>query len=320
MTASRYGLADEILSRRDVDNQEETWFQLRREGITATDIAALTGNSARGDTPFTVYWKKVADLRQPANEQMNAGTAWQETALEMAFKRGGKLWPDRWVQIAKPGLLRNIETPWMLCSPDAIVHEEGHGWVPLEIKTSRYYEGFGTEGTDEIPRDYWCQVAWQAMVLGSHIGYCGVLMPDHQIRLFVIEKTADWDWMVSEAKTFRDEFLIPENPPMVVGTPAELRVMKRVSKLNPDKMVEADDELVTLIAELRHLRSTRSDYERLEKACQVRIFEKMGEAQAVVKNDDTLVVRNTIERKGYTVEPSKYQTLVLKKERKSEET
>jgi predicted phage-related endonuclease len=256
---------------------------------------------------------------------MDAGTAWQDTATDMAFKRGQELYEGMWRELAKPGLIRNAEAPWMLASVDALVLESEGGldtgqWVPLEIKTSRGYEGFGTEGTDEIPRDYWCQVAWQAMVVGSDHGFLGVLLPNHQVRLYEVRFDSDWDWMRRVAEEFRAEHLIPENPPMVEGTSEELHVMKRVQLLDPETVINADDELSSLIAELKHLRSTIRDYGELANKCEVRIREKMRDAKtAVDANGNPLLVRNVVNRKGYSVEPGSFETLVLKKPKEVKE-
>lgn len=312
-----FGDSEEIISRELVDAKDDAWFQARREGITATDIGAITGNSAFGKTAFTVYWTKIADLRSPSNEQMDVGTDWQDDVLKRAYELGKKTYA--WDYVAKPGLLRSQEVGWMLASVDALVRE-GDIWVPLEIKTSAKYEGFGTDGTDEIPRDYWLQVAWQAMVVGSNYGYLAVMMPSHRIHIYRVERNSDWDWAYREAESFRDTYLIPENPPEVVGTGSELAVMKKVSKLNTEMTIKVDPELHSLISELRHLRSTKRDYERLIESCEVRLLERMGDASTVVGiNDEPLIVRNVVKRKGYSVEPTEFKTLRLPRERKVEE-
>jgi putative phage-type endonuclease len=321
-----YGKAEEILSREKVDAHDEEWYRLRREGITATDIGALTGNSLYGKTAFTVYWTKVADLRTAPDAQMKAGLDWQETALQMAYKHGGDFYEGLWEGLAKPGLLRNSQRPWMLCSPDALVYVKGDGWVPLEIKTSARWNAsdgsplFGTEGTDEMPRDYWCQSAWQAMVVGARYGYVAVLMPNHRVKIYRVNWDSDWDWMKAEAYRFLENHLYPEEPPELSGTTAELQVMKRVQQLDPESVIDLDEEMLALAAEMRHLRATIRDYEQLKDKCEARIREKMGKAKtATDQYGNPVFVRRVVKRKGYTVDDTEYEVLDVKKPRKVEE-
>lgn len=312
----RYGAAEEILSRADVDAHADEWFQLRRQGITATDIAPITGNDNMfGHTAFTVYWTKVEDLRRDPNKAMQSGLDWQDKTLELAYRQGRELYGDRWGDLKLPGLLSRVDAPWQLASPDGTVFERGMGVVPIECKTTNKYEIWGPEGTDQIPTAYQCQVKWQMQVLGAPIGYVAALMPNRQVRLYVIPADPDIAWLVEQADAFRTEYLIPENPPMAIGTGAELSVMKRVQKLNPDATYTANTVLIQALTDLRHARSMQRDYKKIAESAEVRIRDQIGDAKTVVDSaGHTLATRKLVGRKGYSVDPVEYETIRLAKE------
>lgn len=312
----RYGAAEEILSRADVDGHADEWFQLRRQGITATDIAPITGNDDMfGHTAFTVYWTKVEDMRRNGTKSMQSGLDWQEQTLELAFRRGQEIFGDRWRTLHRPGLLSRVDAPWQLASPDGVVFERGMGIVPVECKVSNKYEIWGPEGSDQIPMAYQCQVKWQMQVLGAPIGYVAALMPNHQVRLYAIPADPDIAWLVEQAEAFRTEYLIPENPPMAIGTGAELSIMKRIQTLNPEATYTANMEMVQVLSDLRHARAMQRDYKKLAEKAEVRIRELVGSAKTVVDSEGhTLATRKLIGRKGYSVDPVEYEVIRLPKE------
>lgn len=81
-------------------------------------------------------------------------------------------------------------------TPDRVLVQGGYVVGLLEIKTARHSEGWGAEGTEEIPAHYYDQVQWQmlctgttktyvqAMVMGSPKEYVVEANKEHQDMLF----------------------------------------------------------------------------------------------------------------------------------------
>jgi predicted phage-related endonuclease len=51
---------------------DERWHELRRVGVTASEIAIVMGISPY-ESPFSLYWQKVNDWRWDGNEYTSAG-------------------------------------------------------------------------------------------------------------------------------------------------------------------------------------------------------------------------------------------------------
>jgi hypothetical protein len=64
--------AVELLPPAEAVHGNERWYELRRAGVTASEIAALMGISPY-ESPFNLYWSKVNDWRWDGNEYTSAG-------------------------------------------------------------------------------------------------------------------------------------------------------------------------------------------------------------------------------------------------------
>lgn len=301
-----YGAAEERLSHEE--HLSDAWFQYRRDLITATDVPAIIGVARGGRTSFTVYWTKVEDIRTDATQEMERGRAMEPYVLNAALEEMGN------PRSVCPGLLVRRDAPWQAASVDALVFsslKDGgiREWVPLEIKTSAQWDEWGTESEKTLPPDYRAQVLWQIQVLGASHGYLAVLMPNHQVRVYLIlPDESDSPWLVRKAEEFYLQHLIARVPPEVSGTATEVRILKRINSLRENTSVEIDPKL---IQELRHIRSMIRDYEALKEGVEARIREAMGDAQYGCQDGGVLVERAKVARKGYTVEPVSYETLRL---------
>ena len=63
------------------------------------------------------------------------------------------------------------DRPWQLSNPDRLISLADDPMATpvaiLECKYSRYGDGFGTPGTDEVPEHYACQTIWYSDVFGG---------------------------------------------------------------------------------------------------------------------------------------------------------
>jgi putative phage-type endonuclease len=64
--------AVELLPPSEAVPANERWHELRRAGITASEIAVVMGLSPY-DSPFNLYWSKVNDWQWEGNEFTRAG-------------------------------------------------------------------------------------------------------------------------------------------------------------------------------------------------------------------------------------------------------
>ncbi len=132
-------------------------------------------------------------------------------------------------------------------TPDRIVFEaariSGPNLAVLECKIDGGSDGWGDDGTDEIPVHYRCQVLWQLDVMGVTTGFVACLfLHSRQVRVYELtmddQAEADLELMRNEANDFlyRIRFGFP---PEVDWRPATSAALKR---LHPD--VEDTDVII----------------------------------------------------------------------------
>ena len=162
---------------------EAEWLEARRQGITASEIAIVMGLApAEWPSAFSLYHQKLGDL--PAAEDslsLRVGRHFESLVCELFAERypGLDVYGDGRMLYAHPG------RPWQRATPDRLLYESprvlhlradedvvctcivSEPVAVLEAKTSATYDGWGDDGTDEIPVHYRCQALWQMDVMGA---------------------------------------------------------------------------------------------------------------------------------------------------------
>ncbi|GGN40383.1 putative phage-type endonuclease [Actinoplanes campanulatus] len=279
-------------------NHDEQWHQLRREGVTASEIAVVMGISPY-DSPFSLFWAKVNDWRWDGNDLTSAGSH-----LEDAIA-------DWWMAACDPlenlikrsaGLYAHPDRPWQLATPDGLLLTpcadcEGTGLYPsgrftyycpdcngkggslvalLECKwVAHSWDGWGEPGTDEIPVYYRAQVLWQADVLGVSTVYIAALGPTG-FRSYVvhINEAAQADLEVMRAAGF-DFFQRLEggDAPDLGGHDATISALQRLHPTLGDGEVQVSVELAE---RYRQARADRDEAKARVAACEAEIRAALG--------------------------------------------
>lgn len=243
---------------------EAEWLAARREGITASEIAVVMGLSPYS-SPFALYHSKRGALVQEDNDTMRIGRYMEPLVCEMFAER----YPGLHVHGNGRGLYRHPERSWQMATPDRLLTEAG--WdacrcgaddevvctcivgtpeplAVLEAKTAASYDGWGDDGTDEIPVHYRCQLLWQMDVMGVDAGYAACLfLHSRKFRVYELalddDAEADLKLMREEAGLFLDRHLRAGVEPDVDWRPATGEMLRR---LHPD----VEDRDVTIAAGL----------------------------------------------------------------------
>lgn len=125
-----------------------SWIRARSRGITATDVAKLTSESA----VRSVLWEKLNGSGFGGNAYTEHGRRREPVIARWVFDEHGIA--------ASNALFHAFEAPQHLATPDGVV-SRGSGSVELaEIKTT-------SKPWRSIPRGYLRQIWWQQYVLGA---------------------------------------------------------------------------------------------------------------------------------------------------------
>lgn len=213
----------------------EAWLDLRREYLTASDMAALAGVEGAWTTPTGVYWGKVAGDRKPRTVPMLIGLAceptiaqlWEEDRPSMRLERGP--------------FARDPDVGWLACTYDYLAYDRVPGAamagvprMPVELKTSNTRAGYGDPPYGEVPDRYVTQALVQMHVGGFDelelaVYFFGTDSPPHIYTLrWDADAEADFAWLVDAGQKFLDRHIGPRRAPPVDWRPATTATLKRV--------------------------------------------------------------------------------------------
>lgn len=193
-----------VLAAADYARSRRPWLAARRQGLGASEVAAVLGLSDYA-TPLDVWLDKTSTA-DPADEPPSEAALWgnrleraiaDEFRVRHSRRLGVKVLPT-------PGLLAHEHHPWMLATVDRVlVHRrDGSFRCPLEIKTAGTYAA--KEWGDEPPLKYRVQVQVQLAVTGADHGlivplFAGQKMPapwrvdrDDEAIAAIVEHAGAW--------------------------------------------------------------------------------------------------------------------------------
>lgn len=221
----------------------EEWLKLRRDGIGASDVAAIVGLSPWAG-PWHVWADKTGALETEETEPMLWGRLLEDAVIDEWSRREGR------DVIFRSGLFRHVSEPWMMCTVDGLAVPRGatelaevEAVVEVKLDSSRGWP-------DGPPPHYLCQVQWQMAVLGVPEARIVVL---HQgRRLDVHEVAADPDdqrALADAARRFWVNHVEAGVVPPVDGSTTQ--VAARVWAEDDGETVEVDADVVAELARVR---------------------------------------------------------------------
>ncbi|HEX5771371.1 MAG TPA: YqaJ viral recombinase family protein [Nocardioidaceae bacterium] len=301
---------------------DERWHELRRQGVTASEIAAVMGLS-KWASPFSLFWQKVNAWTTEDSEHMSNGRH-----LEAAIA-------DWWMAahdplenlVAKPaGLYAHPERPWQLATPDRLLHgtcyccadghcscglggncsecyntgTDGPPIALLEVKwvASATWDGWGEPGTDDIPVYYRAQVLWQADVLGVSTVYVAALGPGgfRSYTVHVDERAEEDLRMMRGAGQDFHRRLIEGDIPDLDGHDATLSALSRLYPAVGEGDVQVS---VDLAERYRQARADRDEAKQRVAECEAEIRAALGsEFNRAVCGKKLVASRSVFERRS----------------------
>jgi putative phage-type endonuclease len=202
--------AEEILA--PTHHEDPEWHALRRTGVGASEAAPLMGEGYTGTSAATVWEGKVSD-EEPE---------FDESTLRL-FERGHALEPiaaDKFLNdhptifARKSGLLRSLDNPYMLATPDRLLTDGGG----LELKTAHGF-AFNRYDPDVPPRMYYWQTVHSLRVTGLSHWWIYVLHPDtfktleYRIDASDRQVAADMDLLDATVVDFWESYVVPRVRP-----------------------------------------------------------------------------------------------------------
>lgn len=248
----------ELLPPHQANPDNPAWHEMRRDGVTASEIPVILGIS-RWDSPWSMWHRKRGLIPdQVDNDDMAWGRRLEGAIADAAAER---LDPHQNLVFARAGLYRHDRRAWQMATPDRLTYTacpgcaavddapayvgamvrsgcdcdppgtSGPAHALLEVKHPYSWDGWGDDGTDDIPADYMAQGLWQLDVMDLDECWLAAYTR-HQMRIYTIRRDAegaDVDLAMMRQRAL--EFLASADPPPLDSHPATLAAVKA---LHPD--------------------------------------------------------------------------------------
>ncbi len=232
------------------DRQE--WLQARRQGISSTDIACISGlNPYR--TIYDVFLEKLDLVEEtPDNPRMRRGRRMEPVLAEDYEEATG-------FHVYSPGLLRNPDKPLAIATPDRLVidtanpldgGEPNHG---LEIKTAgiRQAKRWGEPGTDDVPDEYLVQCQWCMAVTGLKRWDLIVSIAGEEPQIYELTRNdALIQQLYERAEKFWNQHVVPKIPPQVDESEAAAKMLSQFYTRADEDIIDSTPALDSLAAQL----------------------------------------------------------------------
>jgi putative phage-type endonuclease len=280
----------------------EAQLSERRSGIGGSDSPIVMGLSPYRD-PLHLYYEKRGEI-EPEDISSKGPVEWgnlleEPVAQKYAAETGFRVIRDNKTR-------RSREYPFMLCHLDRVVQKAGDR-RGLEVKTSSVFDGWGESGTNQVPDHVYCQAQHNISVAELDQMDVPVLLGGNDFRIFHIPRN---DKFIEELIWTEEEFW----DRVQAGLPPEPDWASRsVTQLLKSMYPGTDGEIIELGDVAQHWHAVMSDaaeqrkmYEAVERGAKNRILSMMGESAIGLLPDGSAFTRKTVERGGYTVEPSSY--------------
>lgn len=263
----------------DAEVGSPEWHDARRTRINGSEIAAVMGISPF-ESPFSLWHRKAGSLPEVlTNDVMYWGTALEPVIREEWNKRH---YLEGGLHAHKTGQWRHKDRDWQGGSPDGLIYPlvaEDAAAPPLallEVKTARYDDEWGEEGTEEIPVHYRAQVLWYLDVFGLQVCHVAALIAGSDYREYAVNYDAgEVELMRLKAREFLDT-LAGQVAPRIDGhesTYAAIRV------LHPDiDPTSVDLPAAVAVPYLESLAAVRDAEDEKRRCCGL-VIDAMGSAK-----------------------------------------
>lgn len=246
------------------------WFEKRREGLGASDSAAVLGLSP-WSTPLDVYRSKMG-----VDREFDPMLSWVGHAQEPVIASWVRKFRPEVGEIG-PGLAaHSLEWPWLFATPDRVCFESDYTAIPVELKTSMEFAR--DKWTAGVPLYYQVQVQQQIAVLGSPFGWLAVFHGGREFELFRVERDDDFiDQLVCITGAWWSEHVVAKVPP----EPSTLGEIAEVYPSDPGTTVEASETAFETVEQRSVLLADKKAIEDQLKPLELAIASYMGTAETL---------------------------------------
>ena len=248
----------------------EEWLKERMTGIGGSDAPAVLGLS-KWKTPLDVFYDKRGEgVEFIDNEPMKWGRLLEPVVRQEYAERRGEV-----VRVKPHELIRNPSRPFIFCTPDGIT-DSGRGY---EGKVARTAEGWGEDGSADIPEAYLIQVQHSMIATRLPVFDVAVLIAGSDFRIYEVPADAELQDMIVDVESrFWEQVQAGEPPAPKTAADA----VRRFRDVRPGASVTATAEVESLVADLMRMKIAAAELEAMTDAHKALVMGFIGDAEALV--------------------------------------
>ncbi|ACL61087.1 YqaJ viral recombinase family protein [Methylobacterium nodulans] len=298
------------------------WLALRAQDITASVAGAILGVHEY-TTRFELHALKAGHLSEDPTETpaMRRGRLLEDDALQILAedRPHWRVTPANNVYLRAPELRIG-------CTPDAYaVDPERPGRGVIQVKTTSdvvFRHKWRTEGGEiELPLWIAVQAIVEAKLTKAAWAAVALLVVGHGLDLHVVEiplHAGIWDRLVEEVRAFWQGIADGVPPPADYSRDGNaLAALYPPDDGLPVLDLSADNRAPALVDERAAAAAAIREAEKLKKALDAELVEKLaGHTQATL-GDGRTVVRKTIARAAYSVAATSFPQITIRTPRKA---
>lgn len=269
----------------------DDWHAARANGIGGSEIAAVLGLSPY-ESRFSLWHRKKGHVG-PVDESEEM--YWGKVHEPGICARFAKEHPDLPLTIAPT--YAHPDRPWQIANPDRHA-----GPDLLEAKTSRDAEGWGEQGTAQIPVHYRAQCMHYMDVTGARRCWVAVLIAGSEYREYLVEYDADEAaFMRDKAEAFMATLAANERP-AIDGHSATYQTIRDL----PDGLDDVDVDIETLLRDRFYAAQDAFWLAEDElTACKGLLLDAIGTGRRAVCEQQRIATRTVRDGKTYQLLPAR---------------
>lgn len=248
------------------------WHAARVGKMSGARIAAAAGLSPY-ESPFSLFHRMLGEIGEA---EVTAPMEWGTRLEDAVFQKFVDMHPE--LQVCKTGTWVHDERDWQTGNPDGLIPDQSTGdWAAiLEIKTARYDDGWGIQGTDQIPLHYKIQVWWYLDVLGLDKAHVAVLIAGSDYREYIVMHDADECEVLRQIGSDFLTRLASDDRPDIDQYGATYQAIKELHPLIDGSAVSVSDDTGLAVI---HAREQLNRAEELDQLARNVLADEIGNAK-----------------------------------------
>lgn len=265
------------------------WHAARRHGLGGSEVAAAMGLSP-WESPFSLWHRKRGEI---GDIEDTPSMEWGRRLEDVVVAKFVEMHPE--LVVARSGTWCHEDRPWQIATPDRLLYGaaaflgRSTPVEVLEVKTAHDADGWGEDGTDEIPVYYRVQILWYLDTFDLPRAHVAVLIGGSDYREYVVDYDADEAKALrAAARLFLDSIAADDRPDI----DAHGQTYQAIRELHPDIDETVDVELSDEHAE-RYVRARAAlkAAEADEQEARSIVADVMGDARRATWCDHTIARR-----------------------------